>query len=347
VSQAAKRLVIRVSAPGKLMLLGEHAVVHGRSCLVTAMNARLYMTLTLADPGDDTFTIHAPDVGVEGITGRSADAFAGGRALARGTRFIESALAVFREQFGLDRGVRIETRSDFSSQLGLGSSSATVACALFGLAHLFQVEIEPRDLFDLGFEAIFRVQQTGSGFDLAAAIFGGTLFYDNGHPRQIVPLDVPDLPLIVAYTGIKADTITVVNRVSALLASWPSAINGIFDTMAQLVLDGRIALENRDWTRLGQLMDIQHGLAHAIGVDTPETVLLVFRARAAGAYGAKLSGAGGGDCIIVLAPDDRRAAMETALEAAGSEIVRVAPHAPGVRLESEGGSHVHQQSHCD
>jgi mevalonate kinase len=296
------------------------------------MDSRLHMTL--AQTGDHRFTIHAPDVGVEHVQGDISGAFAGGQALARGTRFIESSLAVFREIYGLDRGVQIDTRSDFSSQLGLGSSSATVACTLFGLAHLFQVEIEPRRLFDLGLEAIFRVQQTGSGFDLAAAIYGGTLFYDNGQPRQIVPLDVPALPLIVAYSGVKADTPTYVRRVTDRLERWPAAMNGIFDLMARLVLDGHVALEQADWPRLGELMDMQHGLAHAIGVDTLETVSFVFAARKAGAYGAKLSGAGGGDCIITLVPEDQREMVEAALIAAGGEIVRIAPNAPGVRLEN-------------
>jgi len=324
-----------VSAPGKAMLLGEHAVVHARPCLVTAVDSRLYLTLAAGPPGGGTFTIHAPDVGVEGVAGRVADALAGGEARARGTRFIESALAVWRDRFGLERDVTITTRSDFSSQLGLGSSSATVACALFALAHVSGVSLSTRDLFDLGLEAIFRVQQTGSGFDLAAAISGGTLFYDNGQPRQIVPLEVPHLPLVVAYSGVKADTPSVVRAVADRLAAWPAAMTGIFDTMARIVHDGRAALERADWPALGQLMDMQHGLAHAIGVDTPETARLAFAARAAGAWGAKLSGAGGGDIVIALAPEDRRAAIGAALEAAGATLVDVQPNAPGVRLEEQ------------
>jgi len=316
------------------MLLGEHAVVYERPCLVTAMDSRLHMNLTLAEPGDDAYHIHAPDVGIEHVTGRIADAFAENRAQARGTRFIESSLAVFREQFGLDRGVQIETRSDFLSTLGLGSSSATVACTLFGLATLFKLDIAPRRLFDIGLQAIFRVQQTGSGFDLAAAIFGGTLFYDNHPPRQIVSLDEPDLPLVVAYTGVKADTPTYVSRVRERAITWPDATNLIFDTMAQLVHDGRAALEQARWAQLGTLMDIQHGLVHALGIDTPETAALVFRARQAGAYGAKLSGAGGGDCIIALAPLDRRADIEAALTMVGGQIVNAIPNAPGVRVET-------------
>jgi mevalonate kinase len=327
---------IHVSAPGKLMLLGEHAVVYRRPCLVTAMNARLHMTLALSGPADDTFSIRAPDVGVDCVRGYVRNLSVAGQALARGTRFIEGALAVFRERFGLERGVHIETHSDFSSRLGLGSSSATVACTLFGLANLFQVDLTPRHLFDLGLNAIFRVQQTGSGFDLAAAIYGGTLFYDNGEPRRITQLDAPDLPLVAAYSGVKADTPTVVGRVANLLNAWPAAMNGIFDTMAQIVMDGRTALEGGQWQRLGQLMDMQHGLAHAVGVDTPETAALVFQARAAGAYGAKLSGAGGGDCMIALVPEERRTIIEAALESAGGQIVRAAPNAPGVRLETGG-----------
>lgn len=333
---ASSAQMIHVSAPGKLMLLGEHAVVHQRPCLVTAVDARLHMTLSLAAPGEDVFSVRAPDVGVEHVVGPLTEVFAGGRAQTPGTRFIESALAVFRDRFDLAHGVHITTRSDFSSRLGLGSSSATVACTLFGLARLLGCDLSARELFDLGWDAIFQVQRTGSGFDLAAAIYGGTLYYDNGQPRQIIPLTPPLLPLLVAYTGVKADTATYVNRVTERLERFPAIMNTLFDTMAEVVRAGRTALEAGDWAQFGLLMDMQHGLAHALGVDTAETAALVFGARAAGAHGAKLSGAGGGDCIIVLAPDERRRVIQAALETAGGMIVDVAAHAPGVRLDMEG-----------
>lgn len=327
---------IHVSAPGKLMLLGEHAVVHGRTCLVTAVDARLHLTLAVR-PGDATpvFTIHAPDVGVDQVSAPIAAALAGGQAQARGTRFIESALAVWRDHFGLPHSVQITTRSDFASTLGLGSSSATVACTLYALAHALGPALDLRALFELGLEAIFRVQQTGSGFDLAAALYGGTLFYHNRAPRTITPLNVPDLPLLAAYSGIKADTPQVVGRVTALLQAHPTLTGLIFDAMHQAVLEGQQALAAHDWARLGVLFDIQHGLAHALGVDTPELAALVFAARGAGAYGAKLSGAGGGDCLIALVPSDRRAEVRAALEGAGGTIVPAAPHAPGVRVEPQ------------
>ena len=329
--------MVHVSAPGKLMLLGEHAVVHARPCLVTAMDARLHMTLALNPPGSDTLTIHAPDVGVDALQRPLTEVFAKGQALAKGTRFIESAVAVFRERQPFNRGVTITTHSDFSSELGLGSSSATVACTLVGLAKLFDAPISPRALFDLGLQAIFRVQQTGSGFDLASTIYGGTLYYHSAEPRQIIPLNVPRLPIMAAYTGVKADTPTFVRQVGQRMQHWPDTITQVFDVMAGLVEAGHEALIRADWVRLGELFDIQHGLAHALGVDTPETVKLVFAARQAGAYGAKLSGAGGGDCIIVLAPEEHRADLADALQAAGGQLLDIAPNAAGVRVETKEG----------
>ncbi|GAB4408178.1 MAG: mevalonate kinase [Anaerolineae bacterium] len=323
---------VRVSAPGKLMLLGEHAVVHGRPCLVTAVDARLTMTLTPIEP--DSFFVDAPDVGIRALSASLSEVFRDGRALAPGTRFIESALRLFQEQVGLSHGIAITTRSDFASTLGLGSSSATVACALFGLAQIEGVDVSPEQLFEWGLQAIRQVQGTGSGFDLAAAIFGGTLFYQV-EPRRIEPLDTPDLPLLAAYSGIKADTPTYVGRVAARRAAHPAVVEHIFDLMGELALEGRAALLQNDWARLGELMDIQHGLAHALGVDVPQTAALVFAARGAGAWGAKLSGAGGGDCVIALVPPERRAAVIAAWEAAGGTLVQAAPHAPGVRLEME------------
>ncbi len=126
------------------------------------MDARLHLTLQLTEPDDDSFTVFAPDVDVDGSRGRVSAAFAGGQALAPGTRFIESTLAVFRERYGLPRGLVISTRSDFPSTYGLGSSSATVAAMLLGLTRLFDLALEPDELFALGLDAVRRVKQLGS-----------------------------------------------------------------------------------------------------------------------------------------------------------------------------------------
>lgn len=322
---------VTVSAPGKLFLLGEHAVVYNGTCLVTAVDSRLWMTLTAEEATHNpTLTIIAPDVGLTNWSCLLKESFF--RPAYQGpSAFIESCLAVFHRRYPFHANLTIETRSDFGANLGLGSSSATVAATLYGLSALFHADLSPDQLFTLGVEAIQNVQKLGSGADLAAAIYGGTLYYLNHFPRQITPLAVDSLPLLVVYSGEKAGTVSYVRKVAELEESWPNVISAVIETMFTIVDSGRECLLARDWVGLGQLMNIQHGLLHALGVDTPSLSEIVFAARNAGALGAKLSGAGGGDCAIVLVDDTHRSAVIDAL--ANKKIVNVQANAAGVRLE--------------
>ncbi len=323
--------MITVSAPGKLFLLGEHAVVYDGKCLVTAVDSRLRMTLSRQNSA--TLTITAPDVGLDKwsaplTTVVSKTDFSGPSA------FIESCVALFYRQYPFAEGLQIETASDFGATLGLGSSSATVAAAVFGLASLLNVDLSRRQLFDMGVEAIQQVQHLGSGADLAAAIYGGTLYYSNQSPRDITPLDINDLPLLVVYSGAKAGTVSYVKQVRQLRDERPTIIQPIIATMLTIVDAGREALENHDWEHLGQLMNIQHGLLHGVGVDTLSLAEIVFAARDAGAMGAKLSGAGGGDCAIILCQPDQCISVRAALELAGKRVLDFKPNAAGVHLEA-------------
>lgn len=325
---------VTVSAPGKLFLLGEHAVVYGGQCIVTAVNARLRVTLTQHSETDQAprLMIDAPDVDLEewavplqrvvdrgGFSGPSA--------------FIESCVSVFYRYHPFVSGLHVETNSDFGATLGLGSSSAIVAAMLYGLGELFDMQLTRDELFEMGIEAIQQVQKTGSGADLAAAVYGGTVYYANQQPRQITPLEVESLPLVAVYSGEKAGTVNYVRQVRTLHEQLPDIINPVIDTMLAVVEAGRTAVESRDWEQLGRLMNIQHGLLHALGVDTVALATLVLIARSVGAWGAKLSGAGGGDCAIVLVSDEQRAQVVEALRDMGGEVLEIEMNAPGVRIE--------------
>lgn len=323
---------VKVSAPGKLFLLGEHAIVYDGVCLITAVDSRLYMTLESEPAAHPTLTITAPAVGLDHWQQPlsevvNANGFSGPAS------FIASCVALFHRQFPFDVSLKIETASDFAATLGLGSSSATVATALFGLSALFGVDLSRRQLFDMGVEAIQQVQQLGSGADLAAAIFGGTLYYANHHPRAIIPLTISTLPLMVVYSGQKAGTVNFVQQVRKLHDTLPNIIPPIIALMLTIVEEGRPYLENADWPNLGRLMNIQHGLLHAIGVDTAPLADIIFKARTAGVYGAKLSGAGGGDCAIILVPPTHHQRLSETLTDAGYQVLPLSVNAVGVRLE--------------
>jgi mevalonate kinase len=277
------------SAPGKLMLFGEHAAVYGFPCIVTAISERLSVSEG-AGTGD--------------------------------TRFLDAATAVW------GRGRTLSAKSSFSGKYGLGSSSAVTVAALKYL----RPDAENRTIFDTAFKIVLDVQGVGSGFDAAAAVFGGTLYYIKN--KLIEPLVIKDMPLIVGYTGIKADTKTIIADVAAKKDKESDKVDRIFQAIAKIVEDAKLKMQEGDWERVGRLMDFNQEYLRDLGVSSEKLESLISAAKRAGAWGAKLSGAGGGDCMITLAPPDKRQLVEDAITEAGGEVVRVTPNAPGVRIES-------------
>jgi mevalonate kinase len=211
----------------------------------------------------------------------------------------------------------------------------TVA-TLRALAEVAGEAIGPGDLFKLGYEVALAAQEgLSSGFDVAAAIYGGTLYYVTGG-RVLEPLGVGELPLVVGYTGIKADTTEYIKRVAQRRQRFPLLVNTILESIAALVDEAKGALGRGDLPEVGRLMNLNQGWLQALGVSTDELDRLIHAARLAGAYGAKLSGAGGGDCMIALVDEGRRLDVERAIEGAGipgARVLRVRTGAEGVRIE--------------
>ena len=150
---------IKVSAPGSLMLTGEHAVLHGSPAAACAVDKRIYLTLSPRD--DRAVHIESPLGTLEATLDNL---------LQQGQfTFIIEAI----KQSGLATGVDIRTESEFSSTVGLGSSAAVTVCICMAL-NTFMGEIPTRaELFRQCYNVVHGVQKTGSGCDLAASIYGG------------------------------------------------------------------------------------------------------------------------------------------------------------------------------
>ncbi len=308
-------MTITTSAPGKLMLFGEHAVVYGYPCIVTAISERLYIT--------------------EGESDYKGD-----------TRFIDAAVKAWGKG-----DEKLSAKSAFSGKYGFGSSSAVTVAALKAL----RPNANSREIFDTGYKIVLDIQGKGSGFDVAAAIYGGTLYFVTGgkviepirfresNSQTISPIHaryresndqiVSNIPLIVGYTGVKADTVTLINQVAEKKAHNPEKVERIFDAIAKLVEEAKIKMLDGDWERVGKLMDFNQEYLRDLGVSSEKLESLISAAKRAGAYGAKLSGAGGGDCMIVLARSDKQEVINKAIKEAGGEVIDVTPNAEGVRVE--------------
>lgn len=320
---------IRVSAPGKLMLLGEHAVVYGHPCIVTAVGQRL--TATLTETEAPFLELTAPEVTIEGYRKPLADLGRG--EIPKGAGFVELAVRNFRRRHPFSHGVKIETASEFSAQFGFGSSSASTVCVMKGLSELIGLNLPAREIFDLAYETVLDVQKKGSGFDVAAATFGGTLLFEKGG-KVIEQLSVQSLPLIIGYTGIKADTVSLIDAVKRKAEKYPAIVEQIYGSIGQLIPDARSALERGDWRSLGELMDVNQGYLEVLGVSSAKLAMMIHAAREAGALGAKLSGAGKGDCMIAIAGTQQANVVKNAIAKAGGEVIDISVQVEGVRLET-------------
>jgi len=320
--------MITVSAPGKLMLLGEHAVVYDRSCLVTAVGQRIKATVELVDSPE--FILDAEDVNITEYRKQMAEVGKG--EIPKGAKFVEIALKNFLEKHSMKSGIHVTTTSEFSSLFGFGSSSASTVCTIKALSELTGANLSNKDIFDLSYKTILDIQGKGSGFDVAAAVYGGTLYFITGG-KVIEPLPITSLPLIVGYSGVKADTVTLINEVKKKLEEEPEKVNRIFDAIKDLVEKAKKDMVKGDWKTVGKWMNFDQEYLRDLGVSTEKLESMISAAKKAGAYGAKLSGAGGGDCMIALVPDDKRKAVSDAIIRVGGQVIDVPVDAEGVRVE--------------
>jgi len=319
--------MIKVSAPGKLMLFGDHAVVHGRPCIVTSVDQR--MSVSLEKRNDNKIVLNAPDINFKNYI-VLVDNLA--KPQPKEASFVLRAISNFFERYNLKSGLEIETKSDFSMEFGLGSSSAVTVATIKALSELFEIKMENKGLFDLSYKTILDIQGVGSGFDLALAIYGGTLFFVTGG-KIIEKIEVQELPIIVGYTGMKADTPTLVKMVNKKLSEEPARVNKIFDEVEKIVNLARIEIENQNWEKVGELMNQNQKLLRKLGVSSQELENLIRAVLNAGAYGAKLSGAGGGDCMIAIANRENLNNAKIAIEKVGGQIIDVKIPVEGVKTE--------------
>lgn len=319
---------ITTSAPGKLMLFGEHAVVYNRPCIVTAVDERMYATIELLNSQE--FELQAPDVHITDYKKSITELGIG--EIPKGAKFVEIAVKNFFEKYNLSKGIKITTKSDFSSEFGFGSSSASTVCVIKALSEIFNIKLSNKEIFDISYKTVLDIQGKGSGFDVAAAVYGGTIYFLTGG-KIIEPLTASSIPLIVGYSGIKADTVSLINSVKDFSNKNPELVEGIYNSIEIIVNSAKEEIVNQNWEQIGILMSENQKLLQSLGVSILKLDNMILSANNAGAYGAKLSGAGGGDCMIALAPFENIKNVEDGITKEGGTILNVSTNAKGAKIE--------------
>lgn len=295
------------SAFGKAILLGEHAVVYGHPALAGAIDAMVRCEWRAieapAQPyGHDTvLRVRAPAWNLE-------------LAIESGAEFTDASLgdperAVAALVHGLDVHLGVDVLAALGpgeivldthlpAAAGLGSSASMAVAVTRALAEAMGRHLTDEEIAHLAHSAERCFHANPSGVDVALAAQGGLGLFYRG--RGLEPVDAPPLRLAVGLTGVPRSTAVMVSRVAAAWEADRARVDDDLATLGAAALAGAEAMRQGDLARLGKLMDGAHQILAGLGVSSVDVDRLCETARAAGALGAKLTGAGGGGAVIAL-----------------------------------------------
>ena len=239
----------------------------------------------------------------------------------------------------------LELTTDIPMQAGMAGSTALVVATLGAVNALLDIKMNPWLLAETARKIENRIMGIICGFqDQHMAVFGGLNFMDFSgkeslNQRNVEPLAVieplaafvPAPPLIAAHTGVKHHSGAVHTTPRQRWLSGEAAVTSGYSRIADLAHLAKRALLEEDWPTLGNLMNENHKITASLGGSGEANERLIQSAREAGAYGAKLAGAGGGGTIVVLA--DNLDEVIAALRAAGSDHIMFPTPSPGLTVE--------------
>jgi len=300
-------VAVESSAPGKVILCGEHSVVYGYPAMAApVMGVRCRAWVEAAASG----------------SGLSLVAVDLGERLALRTAPPDHPLAVLARlvlaHLGCEEPDAVLTvHSDLPIAGGLGSGAAVSVAAARALAGFLGVTLSPAALSALAYEVEKLHHGTPSGIDNTVIAWERPVYFVKGQPPEVLAIPAP-LRLLIADSGIGAVTREAVAAVRQRREAHPAYYEARFAQIGALVSAARVAWEQQDLPTLGQLLDANQALLAEIGVSTPRLEALVMAARQAGALGAKLTGSGMGGNIIALVTAEGMPAVADALRAAGA-----------------------------
>ena len=299
---------------GKVILFGEHFVVHGVPGIVSAI-----------DSTNDAEVKRA----TEGITVKDVRKAAKGYAEEKKAQQFESIDRILKAM-GVDPktvAFEIWLGGNLPGFSGLGASAASSVAIARAIAEELKIKLSDERINEIAYEAEKAYAGTPSGIDNTAATFGGLLWFQKnmtGGANTIEKLHIREpVEIVIGSTGVVANTKAMVEGVTERKRFHPEKYDSLFEQAEALALIGRKALLDFDLTKVGKLMNENHQLLQEIEVSHQKLDLLVDVARNNGAFGAKLTGGGGGGCMVALTPGkDLQERIAKAIENEGFEVLR-------------------------
>ncbi len=303
--------MITCSAPGKVYLFGEHAVVYGEMAICCAIDIRTYVTVE---------TVAANTIIIDSVLGSTG----------LDHEIHPYVSAVVEKIFTMvpERGLNISITSSIPVGSGLGSSAAVTVATIKALDELYGIGLTLEEIAHMGHEIEVSVQGAASPTDTYVCTMGGVFMIP-----QCKRLSLIECGFIIGNTNIFASTGKLVRGVAELKERYPEVLGPILSCIGKLSLTGERFVNEKNYPAVGELMDINQGLLDAIGVGGIELSSFIDAARKGGALGAKITGAGGGGCMFALVGKADLENVCSNIKCAGGDVLMADGTDTGVMVE--------------
>lgn len=281
--------MIRASAPGSIMITGEHAVVYGHKAIVAAIEQRISVTLS---PRQDDQVRITSEIADPLETSLSDLATAGPY------KFVLAAVATLRAE--LPGGFDLSITSQIDPTLGLGSSAAVTVASLGALLTFCDMDTGAPEVHAKAHQIILDIQGRGSGADLAASAMGGMIAY--AAPPQVQMDRLPAPPeLSLCYCGYKTPTAVVLEKIATDMEGREAAYDTLYAEMGEIADATIKAAQSEDWAAFADLLNAYQTKMEQLGVCDDTLAGIIMKAQKSdGLFAAKISGSGLGDCILAV-----------------------------------------------
>lgn len=294
--------MIEVSAPAKIILFGEHAVVYGQPAIAVPVSDLRAEAVVVAS---DHFSIVAKDVSNDAITLDSANPLA------------ETARLALNHFKTKTLPIKINIESSIPIASGLGSGAAITTTIIRAISAFLERDLPLNELNHLVYEIEKIYHGTPSGIDNTVVVYERPVYFIRQKPILRIK-NFTELNLLIANTGNSASTRVAVSDVRKLYDAEPRRIKPLIEQIGVIASMARQAMQHGDIAQIGHLMLENQALLKQLTVSSPELDTLIDAAMQSGALGAKLSGGGRGGNMIALVSDDTRDQVKNGLLAAGA-----------------------------
>jgi mevalonate kinase len=286
------------SAPAKIILFGEHFVVYNQPIILASINKRMRIECKIDGEKNNTLNIETNHFGKKtyplSILENNNHNIV--------NDFFYPIIYILRKvlpQYAETYGITIKIYSEIPPGVGLGSSAALSVAGVAAILGLYRRVKKKDEILDIAIETERIIHKNSSGADCAVSTYGGLLFYQRNTNMRYLNLS-KKLSFIIINTGLKHSTGQLVSRVNSFRENNLCEFHNLSNNVSRICERAIKALEEGNFLTIGKLMNENQIILERIGVSTTEINNIIKLSLQYGAIGSKLTGAGGGGCVLAL-----------------------------------------------